>query len=172
MKKCLYQNLSFSSTGTNSSAGINIGNFINQKDFTNNSLFVNNIYTQKPQFGTDILSTAVEALGKIENLEIRKNCENILRAISRVISSEMANSIENYLSKMHLTQISLEEALLEWNFDNFRFGFNIEKSIEETSIFYVSRDYSKGTYDAKSFPIEKTIEYTIQKLFDYVIRNT
>ncbi|MDR2200202.1 MAG: hypothetical protein LBR53_12300 [Deltaproteobacteria bacterium] len=80
--------------------------------------------------------------------------------------------IINVLPQLNLVQLEDKSALLEWNFENFRFGFKFYNDITDNNCYYVTNDDINNCFYTESYIIDELFLNNIHKIIYFVLKNT
>ena len=140
---------------------------------TTDSFSINTSYQIKLPSNIDVLSRLYETVASLSNPDVKKYTINVLDTLNKsLLNINNYNNLSNYLSKLNVIEQTDLSALIEWNFQNFRVGFSIEPDLNESSYFIVSEDKSIGSFVADTKKVGSEINIAIEKIVEYVIRNT
>ena len=132
-----------------------------------------NSYQPTLNIGMDVTSRAIDDLSKIKDKDIRQQTGLILETIQTyIVLLCNKHSISKRLPMILMNVRDDQTVLLEWNFRNFRIGFEIEHDQKNTIYFFVSEDISTGAYSAESKPLGENYNDRILWLVDYVLENS
>jgi hypothetical protein len=140
---------------------------------TTDSFSLNTSYRMKLPSNIDVLSKLSEAVVSLSNADVKKHTFDVLNMLNSSLR-EINNysNLSNYLSRINVIEQIDSAALIEWSFQNFRVGFSIEPDMNESSYFIVSEDKSTGSFIADTKKVGSEIDAAIEKIVEYVIRNT
>ena len=140
---------------------------------TTDSFSINTSYQIKLPSNIDVFSRLSKTVASLSNPDVKKHTINILDTLNKSLQNiNNYKNIPNYLSKLNVIEQSDLAALIEWNFQNFRVGFSIEPDLNESSYFIVSEDKSIGSFVAETKKVGSEITIAVEKILEYVIRNT
>ncbi|MCL2134663.1 MAG: hypothetical protein FWH37_03795 [Candidatus Bathyarchaeota archaeon] len=121
----------------------------------------------------DIFYPIMGTLKALTDSDVQNNVYEIIQTLYRVITElRVRVSFTNYLSKLHLTEQEDKTALLEWNFEKFRFGFTIESILAKSSYYYVAVDHDNGIYKMDSEKFGDHVDIIVKRIVNYVLANT
>lgn len=121
----------------------------------------------------DVFSRIYNNILKLEDPEVTKQVQQVLLNLYLSLQKISKHQpIENYLSRINLVQQDDKTALLEWNFEDFRIGFNFELDKNDSSYFIVSQDKSTGHFSADTQKISADLLGVVEKIVEYVLENT
>lgn len=139
---------------------------------TSSSLMHPDPYSAPLPKNLDVFSNLSSKFAEIED-------ENVLVQVKRVLNSlylsiqqiSKLKTVNKYLSRLNLVQQSDGDALLEWNFRDFRIGFTFEPDKNKSSYFIVSQDRSNGAFFADSKLLTDDVTNIINNIVRYVWEN-
>lgn len=121
----------------------------------------------------NVFSRIYSNILKLEDPEVTKQVHQVLLNLYLSLQKiSKYQSIENYLSRINLVQMEDKTALLEWNFEDFRVGFNLEPDKNDSSYFIVSQDKRVGHLLANTQKIGADLWKIVEKIVEYVLENT
>jgi hypothetical protein len=111
------------------------------------------------------------SLDLITDSSVKEEVLQILNALNEaVVKISDTNSIDRYLSRLHLVEQEDESILIEWIYRNFRIGFVVCKPVEESYYFFISQ--SEDSFDSRSSKIGGNLKALTHAFAQYVIENT
>ena len=123
-----------------------------------------------PNSTMDFLLDAFIETEHLTKASVKKQAQETIRKLSDCIQNRDLSS--RRLPKPCITEESDFSCLLEWNFENFRFGFSFEEDESMSFYFFVLRDDSIGRTESVTNRINGNIVQVISKISDFVIGNT
>lgn len=131
-------------------------------------------YKSKLPQNLNIFNEITLKYAKITNAEMKLYVEELIDSIrDSLIYFNSIVRIENRLSKPCLNILDDDTALLEWNFDHFRFGFSFEEDKDESSYFIISTDPVEQSIKTESYALrEKDFKVIADSVVEYIVRNT
>ena len=121
----------------------------------------------------NIFKETARQVQSIKNHEVQRNTQKILKSLYRaLVTISNAGMLSNYLSRLHVTEQSDETALIEWNFEHFRIGFNIEHSWDDVTYYFVAEDKRTGSFISQTSKIGDNYDQLVFDVVNYAIQNT
>lgn len=141
---------------------------------TNDSFSINTSYHIKLPSNIDVFTRLSKAVDSLSNIDVKNYTITILEALNKALQNinNYNKNISNYLSKLNVIEQADLAALIEWNFQNFRVGFSVEPDLNESSYFIVSEDKNIGSFKANSEKVGLDKDIAIEKILDFVLKNT
>jgi hypothetical protein len=120
----------------------------------------------KPTYESNLTRSARIDLSRINNKQM------VNQAI--MILDEIENQLENYdftiLPPIRVAELDDGSIILEWIFDNFRMGFNLELDLLKSGYFLVSKE-SAGEIRSSGYLKGLKLETIVQSLLTIVLNN-
>ncbi len=114
----------------------------------------------------NLTSLARTELEKTSNKEIAKQAYKILDALE----IQLQNYDISVLPPIRIGELDDGRIIIEWIFDNFRMGFNLEINLEESGYFLVS-DKSAGEIRSSGYLKGLKLETLIQSSLTLILNN-
>jgi hypothetical protein len=129
--------------------------------------------TQKPRYvpikslhQSDLTRTAREELETLDN----KQAVRLATSILDLIEDQLPNYNYTTLPPIHAAELDNGGIIIEWIFEDFRMGFNIEMNIDKSGYFLVSKE-SAGEIRSSGYLKGLKLETIIQSLLTLILNN-
>ena len=120
-----------------------------------------------------MFTQVVSKITEMQNPVVKRQALDILdRIYICLFHYSQSTNLSNRLPKLHLT-IDMDDAVyIEWNFQNFRFGFTLEPEKENSSFYFVSGDLTEGSITSTSDKLGLNYRPIVDKIVKYALENT
>lgn len=141
-------------------------------ELTNNDFYQNNVqgnnYYNSFSKNTDVFDKVIKEMGSIENESLRENLLEFTRTFTSILSN--LKEIPNFLPAFILT-VEEDSLFLEWVFKDFRVGFTISVSEDESMWFMIT---NKNLEELSVSGDLKSSDYysVILRILGFVLENT
>jgi len=132
--------------------------------------FLADFYYQKMPSNIDVTSKAESKIHQLHNESVRKQVSDLLDIIKNNLMIALDMPIR--LPKISLTKLEDDSALIEWNFENFRFGFSLEPEENESYFYVINMDERKKYFKSESYPLGTNREKILSNIICFVVENT
>ena len=121
----------------------------------------------------NVFSNLTEDITRLEDSSVKDQVMKVLfflyLSLRRAFKQK---TLSNYLSRINLIQQEDKAALIEWNFQDFRVGFILERNKSESSYFMVSQDKSTNSFMTDSQKLDTDTSVPVEMIVKYVLDNT
>jgi len=120
-----------------------------------------------------IFSHVTDSLNALSDNNVKEQVLNIISSLRNLLTDLMLQgSFTNYLAKLHITEQEDKTALLEWNFEKFRFGFSIDPDSSKSGYYLVSNDDGTSDFCMNAGKIGSRSYAIVEKMVKYALENT